>query len=59
MAGVEDGGETDTGREAADHDVVHFVVDNVAVCTEVDGVDDFVVAVFFVAIEIFGLTAVA
>jgi hypothetical protein len=38
---------------------VHFVVDDVAGGAEVDRVDYFVVAVVFVAVEIFGLAAVA
>ena len=58
VAGVEDGGEADAGLEGADHDAMHFVVDDVAGLAEVDGVDDFVIAVFFVAVEVFGLAAV-
>jgi hypothetical protein len=38
---------------------VHFVVDDVAGGAEVDGVDDFVVAVVFVAVEVGGLASVA
>jgi hypothetical protein len=38
---------------------VHFVVDNVTGGAEVDRVDDFVVAVVFVAVEIGGLASVA
>ena len=38
---------------------MHFVVDYVACLAEIDGVDHFVVAVVFVAIEVFGLSAVA
>jgi hypothetical protein len=38
---------------------VHFVVDDVAGGAEVDGVDYFVVAVVFVAVEVLGLAAVA
>jgi hypothetical protein len=37
---------------------VHFIVDDVAGGAEVDGVDYFVVTVVFVAINVFGLTAV-
>ena len=37
---------------------MHFVVDDVTGRAEINGVDDFVVAVFFVSVEIFGLTAV-
>lgn len=50
MARVEDGGETDTGLEGLDDVVVDFVVDDVAVGLVVEGVDDFVVAIFFVAV---------
>lgn len=35
---------------------MHLVVNNVTCLAEVDRVDDFVVAVFFIAIEIFSLT---
>ena len=59
VAGVEDCGQADAGGEGHDEDAVHFVVDDVAGLAEVDGVDDFVVAVIFVAVEIFGLAAVA
>ena len=45
--------------EGRDHDAVHFVVDNVAGGAEVDGVDYFIVTVVFVAVEVFGLAAVA
>jgi hypothetical protein len=38
---------------------VHFVVDDVADLAEVDGVDDLVVAVGFVAVEVFGLASVS
>ena len=38
---------------------MHFVVNDVAGSAEVDGVDDFVVAVFFVAVEVGRLAAVA
>jgi hypothetical protein len=38
---------------------VHFVIDNVAGGAEVDGVNYFVVAVVFIAVEVFGLAAVA
>lgn len=58
MAGVEDGGQADTRLERPDEDAVHLVVDNVAGHAEIDGVDDLVIAIFFIAVEIFGLTAV-
>ena len=38
---------------------MHFVVDNVACSSEVDGVDDLVVAVVLVAVEIFCLAAMS
>lgn len=58
VAGVEDCGEADAGLEGGYHDAVHFVVDDVADLAEVDGVDDLVVAVGFVAVEVFGLASV-
>ena len=59
VAGVEDCGQADAGGEGHYEDAVHFVVDDVAGLAEVDWVDDFVVTVVFVAVEVFGLTAVA
>lgn len=59
MAGVEDGSQADAGLQRGNHDAVHFIVDNVAGGTEVNGVDYFVIAVIFVAIEIFGLASVS
>lgn len=50
MARVEDGGEADAGGEGTDHDAVHFVVGNVAYLAEVDWINDFVVAIVFVAV---------
>lgn len=43
----------------ADNQVVDLVVDNVAVLLKVNGVNDLVVAVFLVAVDVLGLTAVA
>lgn len=59
MAGVEDGGEATPRGEAFDHDAMHLVVNDVALAAEVDGVDDLVIAVFFIAVEIGGLPTVA
>ena len=58
MAGVEDRGQAHTGGEGHDEDAVHFVIDDVAGLAKVDWVDDLVVAVIFVAVEVFGLAAV-
>jgi hypothetical protein len=38
---------------------VHFIVDNVASGSEINWVDYLVIAVVFVAVEIFGLAAVS
>jgi hypothetical protein len=38
---------------------VHFVIDNVAGGAEVDGVDYLVVAIVFIAVEVFGLATMA
>ena len=59
MAGIENGGEAHARLQGLDQDSVHFVVDDVAIGAEVYGVDDFVVAVVFVAVEVFGLATVA
>lgn len=58
MAGVEDSCEANSGLEGTNHDSVHFVVDDVASGAEVDWVDDFVVAIVFIAIKILGLSTV-
>jgi hypothetical protein len=59
MAGVEDGGQAHTRFEGLDQDVVHLVVYDVTGRFVVDGVDDLVVAIFFVSVEVAGLTSVA
>lgn len=59
MAGVEDGGQTDARDEGLDHDTVHLVVYDVAGRSKVYGIDDFIVAVFFIPIKIRSLTTVA
>lgn len=59
MAAVEDGGEADTRREGLDDYGVDLVVDDVALCLEVDWVDDLVVSVILVAVEVLGLTAMS
>ena len=59
VAGVEDGGQAHTWLEGLYHDAVHLIVNDVACYSEVDGVDDFVVAVVFVAVKIRCLPAVA
>jgi hypothetical protein len=56
---VENGSQTTTGRERADHDLVHLVVDNVTGLLKVDRVDNLVVAVVLIAVQVLGLTAVA
>jgi hypothetical protein len=59
VAGVEDRSESDPWLERGYHDSVHFIVDNMACGAEVDGVDDFVVAVVFIAIQIFRLSSMS
>jgi hypothetical protein len=36
---------------------VHLVIDNVSCCPKVDGIDDFIVSIIFVAIKVRSLTA--
>ena len=50
MAGVEDGGQAHAGLEGLHQDAVHFVVDNMTNLAEIDGIDDFVIAVIFIAV---------
>jgi len=59
VAAIEDGRQTHSSLERLDDVVVDFVVDDVPVCLVVDWVDDFVVAIFLVAVEVFGLAAVS
>ena len=59
VAGVEDGGQAHTRLKALDHDSVHLIVDDVTDSSEVDRVDDFVIAVLFIAVQIGCLAAVA
>ena len=59
VARVEDGCQTNTGLQRLDHHTVHLVVDNVAGATEVYGVDNLVVTIFFVAVEVGSLAAVS
>ena len=59
VAGIENGSEPYATDKRLDHDAVHLVVGDVAVLTEIDGVNNFVVAVGLIAIEVLCLTAVA
>lgn len=59
MAGVENGRKADTRLKRLDDHGVDVIVDNVAFRGVVDGVDDFIVAVLFIAVEVLGLTTVA
>jgi hypothetical protein len=59
MARVEDGCKPYSARERPYHDAVHFVVCNVSDLAEIDWVDNLIEAVFFVAVEILGLPAMA
>jgi hypothetical protein len=38
---------------------VHIIVDDMSGCPEINWVDDLIVSIVFVAIKVFGLTAVA
>lgn len=55
---VEDAGETNARAEWSDADRVNLVVDDVAALLEVDGINHFVIAIIFVAVEVFGLPTV-
>ncbi len=39
------------------HYIVHLIIDNVSRRPKVDGVDDFVVAIVFITIKVWSLTA--
>ena len=59
VAAVEDGGQAHARLQRGYHDAVHFIVDNVAGRSEVDRIDYFIIAIVFVTIKVFRLTAVA
>ena len=59
VARVENSRQPHAGLQRLDDAEVNLVVDDVAGLLEVDGVDDLVVAVVFVAVEVLGLPAVA
>lgn len=58
VAGVENSGQAHPRKKGFYHYEVHVVVDNMASNAKVNGVDNFVVTVVFVAVEIGGLAAV-
>ena len=58
MAGVEDRCETYPGLEGLYHNAMHFVINDMACDAEVDGIDHFIISVFFIAVKILGLSAV-
>lgn len=58
MAGVEYSSQSYTSLKGLNHDAMHFVVSDVALVSEVDWVDDLVIPIWFVAVEILGLSAV-
>ena len=59
MAGIKDSGQAHAGLKALHHDPVHFVIHDVADHTKVDGINDFIIAVFFVTVKIGCLAAMA
>jgi hypothetical protein len=59
MAGIEYRRQPDTGLEGGNHYSVHFVVDDVADLTEIDGVDHLIVAIFLITVKVLGLTTMA
>lgn len=59
VAGVEDGSEAHTWLQWLNHDTVHLVVYDVTCLAEINGVDHLIVAVLFVAVQIFGLSSVS
>lgn len=59
MARVENGSQANASAEWTDHDSVHLVVDNMTGLAEIDRIYDLVIAILFVPVEIWRLTAVA
>jgi hypothetical protein len=58
MAGIEDCSQSHTRLQWHYHDSVHLVVHNMSNLSEIDRIDNLVVAIFFVTIKILGLAAV-
>jgi hypothetical protein len=59
VAGIENGGQPDSGLERRNHDTVHLIIHNVTCSAEVDGVDYFIIAIILVTVKILCLTAVS
>lgn len=59
MAGVEDCGQAHAGNKRLHQDSVHFVVNDMTSVSKIDGVDDLIRAIIFVAVQVFSLPAVA
>lgn len=59
VAGIENGGQSDSGLERRNHDTVHLVINNVASSAEVHWVNYFIVAVVLVTVKVLCLTAVS
>jgi len=52
-------GEPDTRLERSDHYPVHFIVNNMTSCSEINGINDLVISILFISVEILGLPAVS
>lgn len=50
MARIENGSQPHAGNKRLDHDAVHLIVGDVAVLSEIDGINDLVVAVGLIAV---------
>lgn len=59
MARIENGSQANTGLKGSDQAEVYLVVDNVSGLPMINGVDDFIVAIIFIAVEVLGLATVS
>lgn len=59
VTGIEYGRQPHATSQRLDHDSVHLVIGDMTVLSEVDGVNDLVVAVGLVAVEVFCLSTMA
>ncbi len=59
MARVKDGRKTHTRSQWLDNSEMYLVIYNMSILSEIDRVNNFVKAVVFVAVYIFGLSTVA
>ena len=56
MAGIENGSQANAGLKRRDQNSVHLVVNNVTGLSEINRVNDFIVAILFISVKVLGLS---